>query len=94
MTERTWHIPEERDKQQHSMAEHWLDWKKFDGERMKTNSKFVLVLMPKNGPSGRIQGCQIKDGRPFVIGGIFAWDYGKDKPTHWAEYPDLPSGAT
>ena len=73
----------------HPMAEPWLNWKIFDGDRMQTNSEFVLVLMPRNGPSGPIQGCKVKDGKPFVIGGIFAWDYG-EKPTHWAEYPDVP----
>lgn len=75
----------------HPMAEHWINWKPYNGGRIETNREFVLVLMPKGGPSGRIQGCRLREGVPFVIGGIFAWDYGNEKPTHWAEYPDLPT---
>jgi hypothetical protein len=73
----------------HPMAEPWLNWQPYDGVRIETNSEFVLVLMTKAGPSGRVQGCRVKNGKPFVIGSIFAWDYGEE-PTHWAEYPDVP----
>lgn len=75
---------------EHPMAQPWLQWRKFDGLRMETNSEFVLVLMPKRGPCGHVQGCKIKNGKPFVIGGIFAWDF-REQPTHWAEIPDLPN---
>jgi hypothetical protein len=71
----------------HPMSEPWLDWKPFDG-LMQTNEEFVLVLMPDRDPSGRIQGCRVKDRKPFVLGGLFAWDL--EKPTHWASYPSVP----
>lgn len=73
----------------HPMSEPWLQWIPYDG-RIETNDEFVLVLLSRSGPSGRIQGCKVKNGKPFVIGGIFAWDYG-ETPTHWARYPDVPA---
>lgn len=66
-----------------------LDWRPFTG-KIDTNHEFVLVLMPKDSVSGRIQSCRIKNGEPFVIGSIFAWDWGMN-PTHWAPYPAIPA---
>lgn len=74
----------------HPMSEPWLQWIPYDGVRIETNDEFVLVLMPKRGPSGPVQSCRVKDGKPFVIGHVFAWDLG-EKPTHWARYPDVPA---
>lgn len=74
--------------EQHPMSMPWLDWKPYTGGRIETNADYVLVYIPDGSPSGPIQSCRLREGKPFVIGGIFAWD--ARKPSHWAEYPDAP----
>jgi hypothetical protein len=74
--------------EKHPMSMPWLDWKPYDGGEIETDKEFVFVYLPEGNPSGPIQACRLKNGQPFVIGGIFAWD--ERKPSHWAECPDGP----
>jgi hypothetical protein len=66
----------------------WLDWKPIIDGKIETNRQFVFVYLPGDSPSGPIQACRVKDGKPYVIGSIFAWD--SRKPSHWAECPNGP----
>lgn len=50
----------------------------------------VLFYSEKWGTGTKIQVGKVKDGKPFIIGNAFAWDWPGGAPTHWQPLPPIP----
>jgi hypothetical protein len=53
----------------------------------------VLVYLPRKHAQSNVHAAFFKNGRPCVVGGVFAHDLpmGADSVTHWMPLPDPPA---
>jgi hypothetical protein len=47
----------------------------------------VLVYSP-DAKMAKVASCLLRGGRPFVVNGVFAWDW--EPVTHWMPLPSPP----